>query len=124
MNPWPSGAITLSSSPAHPREDLGAFADGFVEDGKSVACDLEDAERPPQQRVLHRQHADMGELSRLDERRDLRRAQHETEIRIGIALVGNNLDGLFKHWRLPAWSAAANLSTLWCVYRPSSALPR
>jgi hypothetical protein len=37
---------------------------------------------------------------------------HEPEIGIRVALVGNDLDGLLKHWRLPAWSAAANLSTL------------
>ena len=41
--------------------------------------------------------ADVGELAGLDERCDLRRAQDQTEIRIGVALVGNNLDGLLKH---------------------------
>jgi hypothetical protein len=33
----------------------------------------------------------------LDERRDLRRAQHEAVISIGIALIGDDLYGLFEH---------------------------
>ena len=49
-----------------PREDSSPFADTFVKDGKGVARDLKNAERPPQQCVLERQHADVGELSRLD----------------------------------------------------------
>jgi hypothetical protein len=89
--------MTLSSSPAHSRENFGALADGFVEDGKRVAGNLEDAERPPQQRVLERQHADVRELSRLDQRGNPRRAHHEAEIGVRVALVGNNLDGLLKH---------------------------
>ena len=39
----------------------------------------------------------MGELSGLDQRRDLRRGQDEAEIGIRVALVGDNLDGLLKH---------------------------
>ena len=90
--------MTLNSSPAtHPREDFRAFADGLVEDGKRAARDLKNAEGPPQQRVFERRNADMRELSRLDERRDLRRAQDEAEIGIRVAFVGNDLDGLFKH---------------------------
>jgi hypothetical protein len=50
-----------------PREDSSPFADTFVKDGKGVAHDLKNAERPPQQCVLERQHADVGELSRLDQ---------------------------------------------------------
>jgi len=35
----------------------------------------------------------MRKLARLDQRRNPRRAHHEAKIRVGIALVGNNLDG-------------------------------
>ena len=82
---------------AHPRKRVRAFADGFVEDGKRVARHLKNAERPAQQRVLQRQNADVRELPRLDERRDLRRAQHEAEILVGVAFVGDDGDGLLKH---------------------------
>ena len=84
---------------AHPRQRVRAFADVFVEDGKRVRADLKDAERPAQQGVLQRQDADMGELPRLDERRDLRGLEHEAEIRFRIALVRNDGDGAFKHRR-------------------------
>ena len=69
----------------------------LVKNGKGITLDLENAERPSQQRVLHRQHADVGELTRLNQRSNPRRSHHEAKIRIGIALVGNNLDGLLKH---------------------------
>src|SRR5258706_14308449 len=39
----------------------------------------------------------MGELSRLHQRSDLRCAHDQSEVEVGIALVGNNLDGLLKH---------------------------
>src|SRR5439155_243810 len=84
---------------AHFRERFRAFADGFVEDGKRVANDLENAEWPAEQGILQWQNADVRELSGLNERRDFRRAQYQTKIGIGVALVGNNLKGLLKHAR-------------------------
>ena len=62
-------------------------------------CDLENAEGPAQQGVLQGQNAHVRELPWLDQRRDLRRAHHQPEIGVGVALVGDDLDGLLKHQR-------------------------
>ena len=65
---------------AHSRQHFGALADGLVEEGQGAVRHLEDAERPPQQRVPQRQNPDVNKLARLHQGRNLRGTHHHPEV--------------------------------------------